>query len=260
MCLVVFSVCFLCSCLFARFAFLVGCSCLSRTAVILTPPLGLSLVIWRHIWKASGCAAGAKRRFKQKVEQVLHRAGATAALSPRPSLAQTCQSFLFHTIFMSREDISEDGCMRRPTTPPPPPPQRGSITCLLAPCTTLAPLPRTTQFKLGSHWAAVMYETAFRSDCRIDWSPSQLCTQSFSLSNLLTLGCPQAVCVGHPLVSPLRFTHQIGTAITSPVIICHKNTVNGDQHGGAIKSSRVWDGVSTSSIRHSGETWGLSAG
>lgn len=144
-----------------------------------------------------------------------------------------------------------------------PPPQCGSFTCLLAPCTTLAPcvvLPRTTQFKLGSHWAAVMYETAFRSDCRIDWSPSQLCTQSFSLSNLLTLGCPQAVCVGHPLVSPLRFTHQIGTAITSPVIICHKNTVNGDQHGGAIKSSRVWDGVSTSSIRHSGETWGLSAG
>lgn len=59
-----------------------------------------------------------------------------------------------------------------------------------------------------SHWTAVTCETAFRSDCCIGWSPSQLCTQSFSLSNLLTWDCPPAVCAGHPLVAPLRFTRQ----------------------------------------------------
>lgn len=123
---------------------LVDCSCLSWAAVILTPPLGLSLIAGRHIWKASGCAGGAKRRFKQKVEQVLHRAGATAAFSSRPSLRQTCHClFSFTPFFMSREDISGGGCARVPlprhthSPPPPPPNQRGSIiTCLLAPCTT----------------------------------------------------------------------------------------------------------------------------
>lgn len=149
------------------------------------------------------------------MEQVLLRAGATAALSHRPPLPQICRG-LFSFI---------------PTGAP-----AARLHRVLA--GTLHQ-PSTAQFKLGSQWASATCETALGSDCHIGWSPSQLRTQSFSLSNLLTRGCPPAVCVGHPLVSPLRFTHQRGTAITSPVIICHKNTVNGDQHGGAIKSSRV---------------------
>lgn len=60
----------------------------------------------------------------------------------------------------------------------------------------------------SSLWTAATCETAFRCDCCIGWSPSQLCTQSFSLSNLLTWDCPPAVCAGHPLVAPLRFTRR----------------------------------------------------
>lgn len=67
------------------------------------------------------------------------------------------------------------------------------------------------------------------------------------------LGGPSS-CLPAQIYSPGR------TAITSPVIICHKNALNGDQLCGAIKSSGVWDGVCVSSIRHSGETLGLSTG
>lgn len=118
---------------------------------------------------------------------------------------------------------------------PPHPHATPSRACLqLAPPTVQPPmaLPRAAQFlQLGSHWANLLSGVI----AVMVGAPHQ----SFSLSNLLMLGCPLAVCMGHPLVSPLRFTHQRGTAITSLVIICRKNTLNGDQHRGAIKSSGV---------------------
>lgn len=134
---------------------LVDCSCLSWAAVILTPPLGLSLVAGRHIWKASGCAGGAKRRFKQKVEQVLHRAGATAAFSSRPSLRQTCHCLFSFTPFLCLVKISAGGgCARVPLPrhpPTPTPPTSAAPSSRV--CWRLAPPPTAQRPRAAARFA-----------------------------------------------------------------------------------------------------------
>lgn len=129
---------------------------------------------------------GIEPRFKQKVVEVFHGAviwGNLAVLSPcwsSPSDASHVPPTDFSTVvwtggarhfYNARKNISVGGWMR------------GS------------------PMSLGS-------DRRKQPPGLIVWSPSQLCTQSFSLSNLLMWDCPPAVWVGHPLVSPFRFTRR----------------------------------------------------